>query len=61
MRNETLSRILGATVGAALIIAGMAIFGSGTITSAGSSSTQSVVSPVASLHASETVNVYSRN
>jgi ABC-type phosphate transport system substrate-binding protein len=61
MRNETLSRILGAAVGAALIIAGMAVFGSGTITSAGSSSIQPVVSPVASLHASETVNVYSRN
>jgi hypothetical protein len=32
MTNETISRIVGVFVGAALIVAGMAAFGSGTLT-----------------------------
>jgi hypothetical protein len=61
MRNETISRILGSAMGAAVIIAGLAAFGPRTTTSMGNSGETPVVSPVASLHASETVNVFSGN
>ena len=48
MRNDTISRMFGMAVGAAVIIAGLAVFGSppqhGT--------------PVARLYSSETVTVY---
>jgi hypothetical protein len=61
MRNETISRILGAAVGAAMIIAGLAAFGPRTTTSVDDTGGQPYTSTVASLHASETVNVFSGN
>jgi hypothetical protein len=61
MHNDTISKILGAAVGAAVIIAGLAAFGPRTTTSMDASGKQPLVSRVVSLHASETVNVFSRN
>jgi hypothetical protein len=60
MRNETVSRILGAAIGAGLIIAGLAAFGPRTTASTLNSGANPAVR-MASLHASETVNVYSSN
>jgi hypothetical protein len=63
MRNETISRILGATLGAALIIAGLAAFGPRNTASTEASIAPSMASlaPAAVLYASETVNVVSGN
>ena len=61
MRKETISRIVGAAMGAAVIIAGMAAFGPRTSTGMDGSGATPFMSPVASLHASETVNVFSGN
>ena len=59
MRNETISRMLGAAVGAAVFIATLAAFGP-RITSLHDPAAQPLA-PVVSLHASETVNVFSGN
>ena len=60
MRNETISRMFGAAVGAAVVIAGLAAFGPRTTSSVQDSGAQPSVR-VATLHASETVNVFSGN
>lgn len=49
MANETIGRVVGVFLGAALIIAGMAVFGSGTLTTQHPEVTTSVAFRVASL------------
>jgi hypothetical protein len=61
MRKETISRIVGAAMGAAVIIAGLAVFGPRTNPGMDGLGATPFMSPVAGLHASETVNVFSGN
>ena len=56
MYNESISRLVGSLVGAAVIIAGLAAFGPG-VSRAHDAVSQSLATPVAVFHASETITV----
>ena len=60
MANETISRVVGVFLGAALIIAGLAVFGSGTITTQHPEVTTSVAYRVAAISQDRAVSGVTR-